>query len=96
MAAIELRFRNNEQASDTLKSIGDSVITSDATGRVTFLNPVAEHLTGWSAEEAVGQSLDAVLPLISEVTRLPIANTAVRCLAEDRAIDLEGGSRENE
>ena len=91
MAAIELRFRNNEQASDTLKSIGDSVITSDATGRVTFLNPVAEHLTGWSAEEAVGQPLDAVLPLISEITRLPIANTAARCLAEDRAIDLEDG-----
>lgn len=91
LAAIELRFRNNEQASDTLKSIGDSVITSDATGRITYLNAVAEHLTGWSAEEAVGQSLDTVLPLISEVTRLPIENTSVRCLAEDRAIDLEDG-----
>ncbi len=87
----ETRSRNNEQARATLESIGDAVITTDATGRITYLNPVAESMTGWDAEDALGQSLDAVLPLISEASRQPVANTAARCLEEGRAIDLEDG-----
>ncbi len=83
--------RSNEQARATLESIGDGVITTDAAGRITFLNPVAESVTGWDADEALGQPLDAVLSLISEATRQPVANTAARCLAEGRAIDLEDG-----
>jgi diguanylate cyclase (GGDEF)-like protein/PAS domain S-box-containing protein len=84
--------RTNEQARATLQSIGDAVITTDATGRITFLNPVAESVTGWDADEALGQSLDTVLPLISESSRQPVANTAARCLAEGRAVDLEDGA----
>ena len=38
----------------TLSSIGDAVITTDAEGRVTFLNPVAQSLTGWTQEDAAG------------------------------------------
>ena len=87
----ETRSQNNEQASATLASIGDAVITADATGRITYLNAVAEHLTGWAVEESLGQSLDAVLPLISEATRRPVENTAARCLTEGRSIDLEEG-----
>jgi diguanylate cyclase (GGDEF)-like protein/PAS domain S-box-containing protein len=87
----EARSRTNEQARATLESIGDAVITSDATGIITYLNPVAERLTGWSGGEALGQSLDAVLPLISEATRHPVPNTAARCLEEGRSIDLEEG-----
>jgi diguanylate cyclase (GGDEF)-like protein/PAS domain S-box-containing protein len=83
--------RTNEQARATLESIGDAVITTDATGRITFLNPVAESVTGWDADEALGQSLDAVLPLISEATRQPVSSTTARCLTEGRAIDLEDG-----
>ena len=89
--AQETRSRTNEQARATLESIGDAVITADPTGRITYLNPVAERLTGWAGEEALGQSLDAVLPLLSEASRLPVANTAARCLAEGRPIDLEDG-----
>jgi diguanylate cyclase (GGDEF)-like protein/PAS domain S-box-containing protein len=89
--AQETRSRNNEQARATLEAIGDAVITTDATGKISYLNPVAERLTGWAAEEAVGQSLDAVLPLISEATRQPVANTASRCLEVGRAVDLEEG-----
>ena len=81
----------NEQARATLEAIGDAVISTDATCTITFLNPVAERLTGWTAEEAMGQSLDAVLPLISEASRQPVPNTAGRCLAEGRSIDLEDG-----
>ena len=89
--AHDPRSRRDEQARAALESIGDAVITTDAAGRITFLNPVAESVTGWDAEEALGQSLDAVLPLISEASRQPVANTAARCLAEGRAVDLEDG-----
>jgi diguanylate cyclase len=41
----------------TLASIGDAVITTDRQGRVTFLNPVAESLTGWSSADAVGKEI---------------------------------------
>jgi diguanylate cyclase (GGDEF)-like protein/PAS domain S-box-containing protein len=81
----------SEQARATLESIGDAVITTDAACVITYLNPVAERLTGWDAEEAMGQSLDAVLPLISEATRQPVENTASRCLVEGRSVDLEDG-----
>jgi diguanylate cyclase (GGDEF)-like protein/PAS domain S-box-containing protein len=89
--AQETSSRTNEQARATLESIGDAVITTDAGALITYLNPVAERLTGWPAEEALGQSLDAVLPLISEASRQPVANTAARCLTEGRSVDLEDG-----
>ena len=41
----------------TLRSVGDAVITTDVEGRVTFLNPVAESLTGWTLDEATGLPL---------------------------------------
>jgi PAS domain S-box-containing protein len=44
----------------TLSSIGDAVITTDASGNVTFLNPVAQSLTGWTQDEALGVSLDRI------------------------------------
>lgn len=89
--APKTRSRNNEQARATLESIGDSVITADVRFRITYLNPAAERLTGWAAEEARGQSLDVVLPLISEASRRPVANTAARCLEAERSVDLEDG-----
>lgn len=89
--AQETRAHNNQEARATLESIGDAVITTDAGTRVTYLNPVAERLTGWGAEEALGQSLDAILPLISEATRQPVENTAARCISEGRSVDLEDG-----
>lgn len=89
--AQETRSHNNAEARATLEAIGDAVVTSDLMGLITYLNPVAERLTGWTEREALGQSLDAVMPLISESTRLPVANTAKRSLTENRAVDLEDG-----
>ena len=89
--AQDSRSRNDEQAHATLESMGDAVITTDHAGMIKYLNPVAERLTGWGLEEAVGESLDAVLPLISEATRRPVPNTAARCLEEGRSVDLEDG-----
>ncbi len=89
--AQETRSRNNQQARDAIESIGDAVITTDAFSRISYLNPMAEHLTGWSSKEALGQALDTVLPLIAEASRLPVPNTAARCLKEGRSVDLEDG-----
>jgi PAS domain S-box-containing protein len=53
----------------TLASIGDAVIATDEQGRIAFLNPVAQALTGWKHDEAVGQSLESVFRVVPELTR---------------------------
>src|SRR5262249_62130593 len=58
----------------TLASIGDAVIATDADGRVTFLNAVAERLTGWGQAEAVGRPLGEVFQIVNEETRAPAAS----------------------
>ncbi len=55
----------------TLGSIGDAVIATDTEGRVTLLNPVAEHLTGWTQQEAVNRPVDEIFHIISQDTRQP-------------------------
>lgn len=75
----------------TLSSIGDAVITTDLAGRVTFLNPVAEFLTGWT-QEAVGQPLDSVIRIINEESRQPVEIPTVEALREDRTFNLASHS----
>jgi PAS domain S-box-containing protein len=72
----------------TLSSIGDAVIVVDRTGAVTFLNPVAEQLTGWSQFEARGKSLDSVFRIINEKTRLPVPNPVETVYRENRVVEL--------
>ncbi|MBV8497026.1 MAG: EAL domain-containing protein, partial [Gammaproteobacteria bacterium] len=68
-------FAEKERAQVTLQSIGDAVLSTDAEGRIDYINPVAETLTGWSLAEARGQPIGAVLKLINELTREPIENS---------------------
>src|ERR1700675_5027146 len=75
----------------TLSSIGDDVITTDTGGRVTFLNPVAEYLTGWT-QEAVGQPLDGVIRLVNEESRQPVEIPTVQALNEGRTLKLASHS----
>ena len=84
--------RAEELARVTLQSIGDGVITTDADGRVTALNPIAERLTGWRQADALGQPVDAVFCLVHEDTRQPVDSPLLRCLAQDHAIDLSDTS----
>ncbi|MEO8605745.1 MAG: PAS domain S-box protein, partial [bacterium] len=77
-----------EELRVTLQSIGDAVITTDVHGRITSLNAVAAGLTGWTAETAIGQPLDAVFVIINEDTRQPTPNPATRALAEGRIVGL--------
>lgn len=89
--AQEVLYREKEQASVTLASIADGVITTDVAGTITYLNPTAERLTGWRMTEALGQSLATVVALIADATRQPIEDIAARCLREGRAVDLADG-----
>lgn len=66
----------------TLKSIGDAVITTDTSGRVSFMNPMAEKLTGWTGEEAMGQPLASVFRVIDEQTGEPQEEHVGRVLRE--------------
>ncbi len=65
-------FAEKERAQVTLESIGDAVISTDADGRIEYINPVAESLTAWSLAEARGQPIGTVLALVNELTREPI------------------------
>ena len=95
---IELRrveealFQEKERAQVTLESIGDAVITTDAAGRVEYLNPVAAQFTGWSAAEAQGQPLQQVFNVINETSREPAESPVTRCLREGHAIGLANHS----
>lgn len=67
-------FDPQELAQVTLHSIGDGVITTDSQGRVEYLNPMAEFLTGWYLDAAKGRFLSAVFQVVDEATRTPLAN----------------------
>jgi len=67
---MEKKVRESQQwLATTLKSIGDGVIATDTEGLVTFMNPVAEVLTGWNQKEAAGKPLKDVFYIINEETR---------------------------
>jgi PAS domain S-box-containing protein len=72
----------------TLGSIGDAVISTDASGLVTFLNPVGIELTGWQLEEALGQPIQKVFKIINERTRKPAENIVERVLHEGNIVNL--------
>ncbi len=84
----EALYREQEKAMVTLRSIGDAVITTDNKGCVEFLNPIAESLTGWAAEEAKGRALMEIFHLINEETREPAEDCVARCLSEGKIVGL--------
>jgi diguanylate cyclase (GGDEF)-like protein/PAS domain S-box-containing protein len=86
--AEDTLYHERERALITLQSIGDGVITTDAAGRVEYMNPVAEQTTGWSVREAQGSALTEVLPLIDEATRLTIESPAAITLRTGRVVNI--------
>jgi PAS domain S-box-containing protein len=72
----------------TLSSIGDAVITTDVEGRVTFMNRVAEALTGWTQDEAMGRSLPDIFQILNEESRQPVENPALRTLSAGATVGL--------
>jgi len=87
--AEQALYQERERALITLHSIGDGVITTDAEGRVDYMNPVAEKVTGWSYGEAQGYPLPEVLPLVDETTRHPIESPATISLRSGQVVALD-------
>jgi PAS domain S-box-containing protein len=81
-------FREQQLLKATLVSIGDAVIATDALGKIRFLNPIAEELTGWRQEEAVGIPLEQVFRIVNEETRQAVDNPALRALREGKIVGL--------
>lgn len=81
-------FAEKERAQVTLNSIGDAVVTTDVQGTVTFLNPVAENMTGWGNAEACGKPLEEVFRIINEATRKTVENPVMSALRENRIVGL--------
>lgn len=75
-----------ERAEVTLHSIGDAVITTDGQGLVTFLNPIAERLTGWTNGEAKGLPVNEVFIIANETTGERIEDPVARCLRSGEII----------
>lgn len=73
--------QEKERALATLHSIADGVISTDGAGRVEFLNPVAERLTGWTTQDAAGRRLPEIFPILHDATREPVPNPVTRALA---------------
>ncbi len=74
----------------TLASIGDAVICTDAQDRVTFMNRVAEELTGWPQGEAIGRPFPEVFVIVNERTRQPLEDPTKRALEQETAPGLAG------
>lgn len=90
----KLRLANAETGASrdllkiTLASIGDAVIATDALGKVTFMNAVAEALTGWKQADAGGQPLDKVFNIVNERTRATVDSPAATVLREGTIVGL--------
>jgi PAS domain S-box-containing protein len=94
-AAVGMRRRAEERArslgqwlTTTLRSIGDAVIATDERGRVTFMNPPAETMTGWPSADAIGRPLSEVFVIVDEETRVPVESPVERVLRDGHVVTL--------
>jgi diguanylate cyclase (GGDEF)-like protein/PAS domain S-box-containing protein len=83
----EALFAEKERAQVTLNCIGDAIVSTDVTGHVTYLNFVAERMTGWSREEAAGLPLDDVLHIVDAATHKAARNPMALAIRENKVPD---------
>jgi diguanylate cyclase (GGDEF)-like protein/PAS domain S-box-containing protein len=91
-AAEDALFDEKERAQVTLNSIGDAVLTTNLPGNVTYLNQVAEAMTGWSQENALGRPLSEIFKIVDGATRQAAPNPAQRAIHENRTVGLAADS----
>ncbi len=87
-AAEDELFAEKERAQVTLSSIGDAVACTDLAGNISFLNPVAEQMTGWSQEDATGRPMAEILRIQHDTTREPIPNPMELAMVENLTMNL--------
>lgn len=91
-AAEEALYHEKERAQVTLNSIGDAVISTDIECRVTYLNRVAEDMTGWTQESALGLPISDVFRIIEHKSRQSASDPARRAIDENRIVGLAMGT----
>lgn len=91
-AVEEAAYLEKARAEITLNSISDAVIGTDMAGNVDYLNVAAEHMTLWKREEAQGQSINLVMPLIHSENKQAKANPVIQVLRQDKATTLTPGT----
>jgi diguanylate cyclase (GGDEF)-like protein/PAS domain S-box-containing protein len=91
-AAEDALFLEKERAQITLNSIGDAVITTDISGNITYLNQVAEVMTGWSAKEASGRPFAEVFHVVDGNTREAVRNPMQLAVTQDETVRLASHS----
>jgi PAS domain S-box-containing protein len=79
---------HRERLRVTLQSIGDGVVTTDISGRISYLNPVAERLTGWTSAEARTRPLEEVFRIVNEESRRTVEDSVTRVLKEGQVVGL--------
>jgi PAS domain S-box-containing protein len=87
-ASTEALFDAKERAEVTLNSIGDAVISTNVSGQLTYLNVVAEHLTGWPQAEALGRPLEEVFRIIDPQTRERLPNPMTLATTTNHMVGL--------
>jgi len=86
--AEEALFSEKERAQVTLNSIGDAVICSNTSGNITFLNLVAERMTGWPSQEALGRPMSEVFRIMDATSRETVPNPMAMAIEQDRTMHL--------
>jgi diguanylate cyclase (GGDEF)-like protein/PAS domain S-box-containing protein len=85
-------FVEKDRAQVTLNSIGDAVLSTDIAGNVTYLNVVAEQMTGWSRKEAAGRRLGEVFQIIDGTTHKPTVNPLGKAIEQNKTVGLAANS----
>jgi PAS domain S-box-containing protein len=85
--AASVLHAERERFRTTLTSIGDAVVVTDAQGRVTLLNPVAQALTGWG-DEAMGRPIEEIVRIVNEETREPVENPVAKATRHGAVVGL--------
>jgi diguanylate cyclase (GGDEF)-like protein/PAS domain S-box-containing protein len=88
----EALFREKERAQLTLNSIGDAVVCTDVSGNVTFLNPIAQALAGWRADEAIGRPFVQVFRIIDGLDQRRAADPMALVIKTNKPLNLPEGS----
>ena len=84
----EIQFIEKERAQVTLDCIGDAVICTDASGKITFLNRMAEEMTGWPLKDAAGRTMAECVRIVDAITRKPIIDPMAKAATQNRRGNL--------
>jgi PAS domain S-box-containing protein len=85
---IHQAYASEKLMSTTLTGIADGVIATDAGARITFMNPVAQRLTGWTGADAIGLPINEVFSIVNEATRKKVGNPLQKAISQGVAVGL--------